>query len=470
MRSTDVRIPRRSWVWLLAAGFLWAPEIIRGGVNVWTTNGPAVGRNVIADPGHVGTLYSGGDTGIAFTGPYKSTDDGLTWARAGSLFVQSPKPLATAAPNTVYFSGNFCGEATCNGQVSVSTDGGATWNQLLGFESFAQYLMVVDPTTSTTLYLADNYVPPLGASSASIRKTSDAGMTWTVVSSSLGLSHAVISAMIGTEVSGSLYVATAPGDDPNAPHGLFKTIDAGASWTLLPNAPDGITALASDPTNPSIIYVGTSTGVFKSLDGGATYTSMNGGLANTSVSSFAIDPTQPNRVYVGTNEGVFQSGDGSTTWQSLNNGLTDLNVYTLAIDANGGFLHAGTLSGVFDYQFASFTCTADAHTLCLKNGMFAVTADFQRTPDSLSSPASAVPMTSDTGYFWFFDPANVEMTVKVLDGCSLNGHYWVFAAGMTDVGVEWKVTNNLSSTAKDYKNVVGTPFQPVQDTAGFSCP
>ena len=72
--------------------------------------------------------------------------------------------------------------------------------------------------------------------------------------------------------------------------------------------------------------------------------------------------------------------------------------------------------------------------------------------------------------FWFFDPANVEMTVKVLDGCSLNSHYWVFAAGMTNVGVQWKVTNNLSSTTKDYSNAIGTPFQPVQDTAAFPCP
>jgi hypothetical protein len=45
-----------------------------------------------------------------------------------------------------------------------------------------------------------------------------------------------------------------------------------------------------------------------------------------------------------------------------------------------------------------------------------------------------VPLTSESGYFWFFDPDNVEITVKILDGRAVNGKYWVFIASMTDVG------------------------------------
>lgn len=115
-------------------------------------------------------------------------------------------------------------------------------------------------------------------------------------------------------------------------------------------------------------------------------------------------------------------------------------------------------------------CGSDPQTLCLDNGAFSVTASFHSTPDGSSAPATAVPLTGNTGYFWFFDPANVEMTVKVLDGCSVNGRFWVFAGGMTNVGVEWKVTNNQSGTVNSYSNAFGTPFQPVQDTAAFPCP
>jgi streptogramin lyase len=114
-------------------------------------------------------------------------------------------------------------------------------------------------------------------------------------------------------------------------------------------------------------------------------------------------------------------------------------------------------------------CAPNSQTLCLNVGAFSVTVSFQDSPEGISSPANAVALTGNTGYFWFFDPANIEMTVKVLDGCSLNAHYWVFAAGMTNVGVDWKVTNNLSGTTNNYSNAVGTPFQPVQDTEAFPC-
>jgi len=116
------------------------------------------------------------------------------------------------------------------------------------------------------------------------------------------------------------------------------------------------------------------------------------------------------------------------------------------------------------------TCPADAHTLCLNNGRFAVAADFQTTPDGPSAPATAVPLTSDTGYFWFFDHSNVEVVTKVLEGCSTNGHFWFFASGLTNVGVQISVTDTLTGASKPYSNPVGTAFQPIQDTAAFPCP
>ena len=116
-------------------------------------------------------------------------------------------------------------------------------------------------------------------------------------------------------------------------------------------------------------------------------------------------------------------------------------------------------------------CTSDAHTLCLNNGRFAVTATFQQTPDGPSSPATAVPLTDDTGYFWFFDPDNIELIGKVLNGCAINGNYWFFGAGLTNVGVSILVQDLQSGTMKTYPNAVGTAFAPVQDTSAFhTCP
>jgi hypothetical protein len=53
----------------------------------------------------------------------------------------------------------------------------------------------------------------------------------------------------------------------------------------------------------------------------------------------------------------------------------------------------------------------------------------------------AKPLSDESGDFWFFDPGNVELTVKILDGRAINGHFWVFIASMTNVGFTMVVTD-----------------------------
>jgi hypothetical protein len=92
-------------------------------------------------------------------------------------------------------------------------------------------------------------------------------------------------------------------------------------------------------------------------------------------------------------------------------------------------------------------------------------------PNGDSGAGRAVPLTSDTGYFWFFDSANVEMVIKVLNGCGANNRYWVFAGGLTDVRIRITVTDTLRGVTKQYNNPQGTAFQPIQDTGAFAtCP
>ena len=128
---------------------------------------------------------------------------------------------------------------------------------------------------------------------------------------------------------------------------------------------------------------------------------------------------------------------------------------------------SGAISFV-DAQPAS--CTPNSHTLCLNQGRFAVTASFTDAPQGLPVQATAVPLTADTGYFWFFDPANVELVVKVLDGCAVNGNFWVFAGGLTNVNVLLQVTDTRTGATKPYSNALGLAFQPIQDSSAFVCP
>ena len=58
-----------------------------------------------------------------------------------------------------------------------------------------------------------------------------------------------------------------------------------------------------------------------------------------------------------------------------------------------------------------------------------------RVVTGLPREAASVRLTPETGYWWFFDPDNVEVTVKVLDGRAVDGKLWLFVTGMTDLGL-----------------------------------
>jgi hypothetical protein len=112
-------------------------------------------------------------------------------------------------------------------------------------------------------------------------------------------------------------------------------------------------------------------------------------------------------------------------------------------------------------------CTASATTLCLSSGRFQVRATFA-TPQGQQGSAQAVSLTSDTGYFTFFDSSNVELVVKVLNGCSFNQRLWVFAGGLTNVATVVSVTDTATGVTRTYGNPQGTAFQPIQDTSAFA--
>jgi len=115
-------------------------------------------------------------------------------------------------------------------------------------------------------------------------------------------------------------------------------------------------------------------------------------------------------------------------------------------------------------------CTANATTLCLKQGRFKVQAQWT-TGDGRTGTGQAIALTGDTGYFWFFSSSNVEVVVKILDGCSFDSSFWVFAGGLTDVNVVTTVTDTQTGVVKVYTNPKDTPFQPIQDTSAFAtCP
>lgn len=93
-----------------------------------------------------------------------------------------------------------------------------------------------------------------------------------------------------------------------------------------------------------------------------------------------------------------------------------------------------------------------------------------RTPIGTTGIGHPRPLVADTGAFWFFSPTNLELLVKVLDGCAASSHYWVFAGGLTNVEVTLTVTDTSTGAARVYTNPQGVACAPIQDTAAFPCP
>lgn len=114
-------------------------------------------------------------------------------------------------------------------------------------------------------------------------------------------------------------------------------------------------------------------------------------------------------------------------------------------------------------------CFAGPRGLCLSD-RFQVNATWEDF-DGNEGPATAAALASDSGTFYFFGPENVELLVKVIDGCDFNDRHWVFASGLTNLGVELSVEDTWTGEIVTYSNTAGDDFAPILDNQAFAtCP
>ena len=113
------------------------------------------------------------------------------------------------------------------------------------------------------------------------------------------------------------------------------------------------------------------------------------------------------------------------------------------------------------------SCAADEATRCLLDSRYAVTVEWRREGGE-AAPAPVAPEgTNDSALFAFFDPDNWEVLVKVLDGCSTNGHMWVYGASTTDLGYAIRVTDTVTGAVREYRNEPGRPAPAIVDAKAF---
>lgn len=116
------------------------------------------------------------------------------------------------------------------------------------------------------------------------------------------------------------------------------------------------------------------------------------------------------------------------------------------------------------------TCVQTATEMCLL-GRFRAEVTWRDFQGNTGSGIVVPEESNRSGIFAFFNPDNWEMLIKVLDGCSVNDHFWVFAAQATNVEYTLVVTDTVTQEFVTYLNPLGTSPLPVTDTAAFmTCP
>ncbi len=115
-------------------------------------------------------------------------------------------------------------------------------------------------------------------------------------------------------------------------------------------------------------------------------------------------------------------------------------------------------------------CQPDNETLCLlDDGRFKVDVDW--TSSNSSGTGMVIKSGFDSGSFYFFNPNNTNLLVQLLDACSNNDHFWVFANANTNVEYDLTVTDTATGFSRVYENELGQAAQAITDTSAFAtCP
>jgi hypothetical protein len=107
-------------------------------------------------------------------------------------------------------------------------------------------------------------------------------------------------------------------------------------------------------------------------------------------------------------------------------------------------------------------------SLDLHGGRFHVVAHWQASRGR-GGDGQPVALDHASGYFWFFQPDNPEVFVKILDACALSGRYWLFAGGLTNLGVDISFVDDWNDFAIPVVNPRGRKFATFIDPVGFPC-
>jgi photosystem II stability/assembly factor-like uncharacterized protein len=310
------------------------------GGGVWkTTNGGIVWKPIF-DEAHVASIgalaLAPSDPNIVYVasgeqtdgnGVYKSTDAGKTWTNIG---LRDTKALTSIIvdpkdPNLI-FVGAVGGQQPSEARgVYRTTDGGRNWERVLFKDDSTGIAdIALDPSNHKTLYAA-TWRPERGyfgsendkkkneGPDAAIYKSTDQGKTWKQLSGG----------QLPADHMGRIGLVVAPGNRGRRifaimNQGLYRSDDAGATWQRITTDPRVVgnwyfARVFADPKNADIVYV-MQTALYRSTDGGQTFTAFRGAPGGDDYHHMWIDPENPQRMILGVDQGATISVDDGKTF------------------------------------------------------------------------------------------------------------------------------------------------------------
>jgi photosystem II stability/assembly factor-like uncharacterized protein len=310
------------------------PELFSG--LKWRLIGPFRGGRVVAVagvPGSATTFYFGAVNG----GIWRTTDAGVVWqpifddqriASVGALAV------APSDPNILYAG---TGESDIRSDLSSgdglykSVDEGKTWTNIGLRDSRQISRIVVDPQSANTLYVAVLGHAYAANAERGVYKTTDGGKRWTKVldqGPDTGAADLTLATANPNILFATMWRARRPPWSTYAPlggpgSGLYRSLDGGRSWSRLTGSglPDGDWGRAAVATSPNgqrvyALIDAKKSGLYRSDDGGKTWSLANSDPRLTSrawyFSNITIDPRNPDVIYI-PNVALYRSEDGGKT-------------------------------------------------------------------------------------------------------------------------------------------------------------
>ncbi|MCX6173830.1 MAG: hypothetical protein NTZ27_03650 [Ignavibacteriales bacterium] len=348
--------PHRGGRTVGAVGVREQPNVFYIGVNnggVWKTNDfgrtwipifdqqptGSIGDIVVA-PSNPNVIYVGSGEGVQRPdlsigdGIYKSTDAGKTWINTGLKDAQQIGGLAIDPKNEnrvfVAALGHPYGPNTERG-VYRTLDGGKTWERVLYKDENTGAIQVsIDPNNSNIIY-ADLWAGRQGpwengewnGQESGLFKSTDGGSTWKKLTKGLptteqGLGR--IGFCIAPSNSNRMYATV----DSRKYGGIYRSDDAGESWTMINSdgrlwgRGDDFAEIKVDPFNSDIVY-SANVVVWKSVDGGKTWSGFRGAPGGDDYHRIWINPDNSNIMLIASDQGAIVTVNGGESFSSWYN-------------------------------------------------------------------------------------------------------------------------------------------------------